>query len=480
MPILFDKPISSPAIVFDLDNTVIDYSRAFAFYAKELPIPCNSQNFSKISLKKSIFDHFSELQGHNLWLKLQHQVYTTGLKYAQIDSHFFDCLELIKKMGFEPWIVSHKSERSYYDSESPLREYSKNFLFRAGVYNWIPPSRVILTETQDKKIEAISKIKPALFIDDLESVISDNRLSEFNRIHFSNTNTRTTVSTNQWATILLILRTISELKLKRFRLEANKASSKNQLIRIAGETKSYLLKIFAKTPQGREQATHEFEIGNELEKNGLRLLPKRIVQIDHSVTMEYLNECKTAEPHLAYAALVGFLKKTRTFKSHLRSLNDASTQIEYLSNLHNRLNHLKLDASLRKDILSILLQLADFERFGFDSVELRFVPSDFIPSHYLISANQGYFLDFESAGMGDPCRFLAHVLFHPRSQLQIKECEPFFGELEIDPDRFNRMIPFALLEWVLILLKEYQGYRGRLARERLRQFHESNFIFKSM
>ena len=101
-------------IGIDLDNTIIDYTEAFLFGARQLKLIPEKWKGQKIELKSVVKSHS---EGEQKWQKLQGKVYGQWVHHAKLYSGVFRFLWRCHQRGWETIVVSHKTEHGHCDSE---------------------------------------------------------------------------------------------------------------------------------------------------------------------------------------------------------------------------------------------------------------------------------------------------------------------------------------------------------------------------
>jgi len=153
---------------FDLDNTLIDYSKAVEKYCEKL----NLYTYSNIKLLKDALKVSDP--SDNKWRSAQGWIYSQGLQYAKLTTGSVKLFEFLISKGFTLYIVSHKSLFSFNDKKKfPLREYAVNWIEKSELRRFFcDADQIYFEETLNLKIKRIAKLKLNYFVDDLEKVFT--------------------------------------------------------------------------------------------------------------------------------------------------------------------------------------------------------------------------------------------------------------------------------------------------------------------
>ena len=198
-------------IGIDLDNTIIDYTEAFLFGARQLQLIPEKWKGQKIELKHFVQSHS---EGELNWQRLQGKVYGQWILHAKLYSGVFRFLWRCRQRGWETIVVSHKTEHGHFDAEKiSLRDSARYFLLSCQVCE--SDGEGLLDEikfesTREKKIQTIDDIQCDVFIDDLPEVLENSNFPlGTQRILFDSENqykTNTLERVHSWddvATVLL-------------------------------------------------------------------------------------------------------------------------------------------------------------------------------------------------------------------------------------------------------------------------------------
>ncbi|HEV2552957.1 MAG TPA: hypothetical protein VGV17_04240 [Bosea sp. (in: a-proteobacteria)] len=160
-------------IGLDLDNTIIDYSSVFAPIAAELGLlPQGHGLRSKDEIKSRLRD----LAGDDtLWMRLQGQVYGKFIGLARPYDGAIAAIRGFRAAGHRVSIVSHKTRLGHFDPDHvDLWDAASGWLATNGLVGEagpIAPSDVHYRVTREEKVDTISRLDFALFVDDLPEVL---------------------------------------------------------------------------------------------------------------------------------------------------------------------------------------------------------------------------------------------------------------------------------------------------------------------
>ena len=169
-------------IGIDLDNTIIDYTKAFIEIGRDF-------GFKPNSTRESIRKALRRTDGtDDLWQEFQSLLYTRGLDFAELAPSAKTFMSLARNSGIEVSIVSHKSRTT--------QERFGGQDLRGPALDWLRKHQLIpqivdekdlhFTSTQEKKIEKILELRIDFFIDDLEDVIQKLvKIASLKTWHFS-------------------------------------------------------------------------------------------------------------------------------------------------------------------------------------------------------------------------------------------------------------------------------------------------------
>jgi hypothetical protein len=165
----------NPVIGIDFDNTIINYEDVF--YDTALRKSLISADTPKN--KKLIRDRIRSMaNGEEHWMRLQADVYGSGISEARINDGVSDFFYLCKANNIMTYVVSHKTQFAKYDEEgfdlrnASLKWMETNHFFDAQGIN-LSPDNVFFESTRLEKIQTIRNLGCTHFIDDLEEVFRE-------------------------------------------------------------------------------------------------------------------------------------------------------------------------------------------------------------------------------------------------------------------------------------------------------------------
>ena len=152
----------------DLDNTVIDYTRAYRALGPEFGVLPEQATRSGIrsTLRSSGPESYE-------WQHFQSRLYTEGLKYAQPAKGLTSLLSTCWERGIIVEIVSHKTPRSptafgSLDLHKPARAWLEQHLSKL---EGLELDHIQFCETLTQKVEYINRRRYHVFVDDLIEVL---------------------------------------------------------------------------------------------------------------------------------------------------------------------------------------------------------------------------------------------------------------------------------------------------------------------
>lgn len=152
---------------FDLDNTLINYSKSVLEYCRSNKLS-NCKNISELKqlLKKSDASNYN-------WQLAQGWLYSHGLKFAEPNSGSIELCSYLKSEGYDLFIVSHKTSHSPdFCGHLPLQDLAAEWIKNSLLLKFFTTSDQIFFEpTKDYKVKKIRELKLGIFVDDLEEVL---------------------------------------------------------------------------------------------------------------------------------------------------------------------------------------------------------------------------------------------------------------------------------------------------------------------
>ena len=490
-------------IGIDLDNTIIDYTEAFLYGARQLKYIPEKWLGQKIELKNFVQSHSD---GELKWQKLQGKVYGQWIHHAKLYSGVFRFLWRCRQRDWETIVVSHKTEFGHFDRDKiSLRDSAKEFLNSGQI--WDSDGEGLLNElrfesTREQKIQTIAELKCDVFIDDLPEVLENNVYPlESRRILFDPVNQYKTtalervLSWNDAAEVLI--GEWSELELNAL-AESCGLSAVREIKTVFGGGNSRVFK--GSTDTENEFALKIYPLDSSHDRLHSEFDGLKIIFSDYTLSIP--------EPIGANQGL-----EAATFRwvegspISSPSLEDIDQAVEFLSSLHQCRNQVEFEnfpcasaacltgRQIEEQLNSRLERLLaednemlenflskEFESFvnkmlkramvlwpnqGFDLVINReqqiLSPSDF-GFHNALKKMNGtvVFLDFEYFGWDDPVKLICDFAFHPGMELNLVKRKHWFEKtLKLYGDsllpRLSASWPLYGLCWVLILLNEFRS-----------------------
>lgn len=165
-------------VAFDLDNTIANYELVFIHICHILKL--DLIDFSKENVKSKII----ELYGEAEWTKWQGRIYGPEMGFAKPFEGWKNALQKLDQR-LSITIISHRSQYSHSDERldlhRPAQLWVKQHVSMISGYK-----RIYLEETVDEKIDRINKLKPEIFVDDLEHVLTHEKFNQgIRRVLFS-------------------------------------------------------------------------------------------------------------------------------------------------------------------------------------------------------------------------------------------------------------------------------------------------------
>lgn len=160
-------------IGLDLDNTIIDYDRAFAELAVEMGLfPAGHAPAGKEDVKSRLA---TRPDGEQLWMRLQGQVYGRHIDRGRPSEGVTSFLRGAHRGGARLSIVSHKTRYGHYDANRVnLWDAALGWLERQGFFAGrlgLRREDVHFTETREQKLATIGRLGCDVFVDDLPDVL---------------------------------------------------------------------------------------------------------------------------------------------------------------------------------------------------------------------------------------------------------------------------------------------------------------------
>lgn len=168
-------------IGIDFDNTIVNYDGVFTKAAAENNmLPENVLN-TKESVKKFLLSEGREAE----WTELQGYVYGTKMDDAEIYQGVHDFFGKCSELGWETFVISHKTKYPVIGPKYDLHAAAYQFLNSSG----LKISDVFFETTRENKYARIASAHCDVFVDDLPDFLLDSGFpKEVNRILFDPNN----------------------------------------------------------------------------------------------------------------------------------------------------------------------------------------------------------------------------------------------------------------------------------------------------
>ena len=157
-------------IGIDLDNTIINYDRAFYAAAVARGWVPETTAPTKQAVKATLADD-------HRWQHLQGYVYGQGIGAATVYEGVEDFLKSCAAQNTRPFIVSHKTEFGHFDeTKTNLRDAARTWLIARGIVGspWgVAAEHVYFETTRAAKVARIAALGCDIFIDDLAEVFDE-------------------------------------------------------------------------------------------------------------------------------------------------------------------------------------------------------------------------------------------------------------------------------------------------------------------
>lgn len=170
-------------IGIDLDNTIINYDSAF----KRVLLKTKKNFDKRLCTKKSIKNFYHKKKLHNTFTVLQGQVYGEFIFEADIYAGFKNFQNYCYEKNIQLHIISHKSKFPILGKKIPLRLQAKKFLKKKKILGDKIKS-IKFCDSLENKIQSIDKLRPNIFIDDLEIVLEKIKSKNMKKILFNSKN----------------------------------------------------------------------------------------------------------------------------------------------------------------------------------------------------------------------------------------------------------------------------------------------------
>ncbi len=159
-------------IGLDFDNTIVSYDRLFYKVALEKSLIPPELHANKVLIRNYLRDKNQE----DLWTEMQGYVYGSRMSEASGYPKLVQSLKIIKQIGYEIFIISHKTQYPYAGEMYDLRKASKQWItdnLQISGMPLIDDEHIIFDASKSEKIETIKRLKCEIFLDDLPEVLTD-------------------------------------------------------------------------------------------------------------------------------------------------------------------------------------------------------------------------------------------------------------------------------------------------------------------
>lgn len=162
---------SSKRFGFDLDNTLIDYSKSVTEYCRIKKLnPCSNIRMLQENLRAFDDSDYS-------WQLAQGWLYSDGLAFAEIGVGFIELCEYLTLNDYQLYIVSHKTSHTpSFCGSKPLREIASAWIEESLFAKFFKePNQIYFEPTRKKKISRIKKLSLSYFVDDLDEIFLEKK-----------------------------------------------------------------------------------------------------------------------------------------------------------------------------------------------------------------------------------------------------------------------------------------------------------------
>jgi len=499
-------------IGIDLDNTLINYERAFlasaAYLNIHLPVSVNT--------KCKIRDHFrSRGEGEIVWQKLQGLAYGKfALSHAEVYPGAKRFLWRCRQRGYKVVIVSHKTKYGHQDTEKVLlREVALDLLLRIGITakeNYYVDS-ITFHDTYEDKISFIKSQFFDWFIDDLSQVILDLMdLSPLKTVYFSQdlnkinnelNDLRTVIALSNWQRIDSVINgewNEAEINKVVFELTSCKITEFQKLygggngraFRVSLDDGRHVkLKMYPVDPD------HDRLLSETIILKGMcSAVPQHVPRMIGSDTdlgigvYEWIEgstvtmiQQSDLQATLTFLETLNTLKKSNVFASAPPASAACFSGIDIENQINDRIaqfdspraQYPELNVFFGEILLPAAKTLIQWARNSCPATDEHFNPlskSDWCLSpsdfgfHNAIRLENGslIFTDFEYFGWDDPVKLMSDFIYHPGMSLSDEQKNSWLkGAMNIYGEHLSERMsvcrPLYGLIWCLILLNDFRS-----------------------
>jgi len=156
----------------DLDNTIVCYDELFGRVALEEGLVPAGTALTKTAIR----DHLRSVGGEDRWTALQGTIYGPRMADASSFPGVTEFFAACRAAGVPLAIVSHRTRFPYLGERHDLHAAARDWIARRGFHAVdgldLPPDRVYLEDTKEKKLVRIAAIGCTHFIDDLPEMLT--------------------------------------------------------------------------------------------------------------------------------------------------------------------------------------------------------------------------------------------------------------------------------------------------------------------
>ena len=483
-------------IGIDLDNTIINYDKAFNVASLAV---LNKKFSNKKSLKKNLN---SKKNGSKKWMRIQGLVYGKHINHAEIYNGFLNFLIRSNFNKTNLYIVSHKTKYGHFDkTKTNLRDsaerflVSKNILHRKNNKGFINASNIFFCETKLDKISKINELKLDYFIDDLKDILKHPYIDKkMVKINFQGRGSKNIIAIDNWNLINNFIYG-KEKKEDFFNYVRYANSNVSKIVKLKNGNNScgfkviinkqvYFLKyynILSNLDYKRQEA--EIIGYNYYKKNRIDYILKvyqvnfqqnySIFSYQNFAAIKRVTTSQVLDALQIMKSIIN-IRKNHTF-NNLPYASDSTVKIQNV----NRDIKRKIDLIKKRNVnkqVNLLISKIDnkFNRFikNLSSKEIKEIskrlnkkhliasPSDF-GFHNIMYDKNGkiYFFDFEYFGIDDPCKLVVDFFYNPHTPLNINQRDiwlsesiKLFSEFPNFKLRVNLLLVILGFKWILIFI----------------------------
>ena len=155
----------------DFDNTLVNYDKSFYDLAIEKKLVPVSLPKSKNAVRNFLKENGKEKE----FTIMQGEIYGPRILQAQPSQGSIKAIQAMHKLGFNVFIVSHKTRFPYegpkFDLHDSARKWLNHFSFSSSIGANINQKNIFFNESKEEKIEKLHNLKCDFFIDDLPEIL---------------------------------------------------------------------------------------------------------------------------------------------------------------------------------------------------------------------------------------------------------------------------------------------------------------------